>query len=117
LPVLYNGNSSSLGFLGDQTPKIVLFYNQIDVIQQARVRLRKDIDIILARLHASHHPISDEQLALVVNDLLAACKTAVSFLPSLKTGTSLDDNDGVFPEKVGALIEEWQRVNPGIKVS
>ncbi|MGB9643660.1 MAG: hypothetical protein WCB44_00745, partial [Stellaceae bacterium] len=37
LPVLYNGNSSSLGFLGEQTPNIVLFYNQIDVIQQARI--------------------------------------------------------------------------------
>lgn len=97
--------------MGEQTPQIVLFYNQIDIIQQVRVRLRKDIDILLSKTPVTY-AISGGQLDLVVSPLLDACKTAVCFLPSLKTGTSLDNNDNVFPEKVAALIEEWQRVKP-----
>jgi hypothetical protein len=108
-PTLYKGNSSLVGLLGEQTPQVVLFYNQIDIIEAARVRLRKDIDTLLAKTPVAY-AMSKQQLEMVVDPLLDACNTAVSFLPALKTGTSLDNNDTVFPEKVTALIEEWQRV-------
>jgi hypothetical protein len=104
-PVLYQGNSASLGFLGEQTPQIVLFYSQIDIIQQAFVRLSNVIDTFLATTPdpTPSDTISRNQVAVIVSRLIAACETAVRFLPSLKTGTSLDNDDNDFPVKVAAL--------------
>jgi hypothetical protein len=106
---LYNGNSRSIGLLGDQTPQIVLFYNQLEVVQIARTRLRRDIEPVLnSRVTYSMR----SQAPQIIDPLIVACETAVSFLPFLKTGTSLDDNDHVFPEHVAALRKEWEIVRP-----
>jgi hypothetical protein len=108
-PNVYNGNSHLIGFLGDQTPQIVSFYNKLEVVQIARARLRRDIEPVL-RSGVTYSMRND--LTQIVDPLIVACETAVLFLPALKTGTSLDDNDGVFPEKVVELRRSWEIMRP-----
>lgn len=109
-PSVYSGNTTSLGLLGEQTPEIVLFYNKIEIIEKASRRLRADIDALLSGGSVSY-AIGRGQLTAVVKPLLDACETAVRVLPYLKTGTLLDINDGVFPQKVAALVEGWNSTN------
>jgi hypothetical protein len=109
-PVVYQGNSSSLGFLGERTPEIVLFYNRIEIVERAARRLSQDINKLLSQ-GITNYSISKDQLSQIIEPLIEACETAVTVLPSLKTSTSLDANDSIFPSKVTALREEWRKIS------
>jgi hypothetical protein len=87
----------------------VLFYNQLDVIQQASARLCAQVNKTTGG-GAVSYSIGFAQLDALVRPLIDACKAAVRFLPHLKTGTSLDDNDLLFAHKVAELTEGWERL-------
>jgi hypothetical protein len=106
---VYNANSALVGLLGDRTPQIVLFYNKLEAVKSTRDRLSRGIaEIVNSRVTYSMR----EQAPQIIEPLIVACETVVTFLPSLKTYTLLDDKDSVFRDNIEALRKEWEIMRP-----